>query len=110
VTDTAPTAAAWNHSQTDSTITVDQLIKDAHTALEAAGIAVSHSKVSRRIRAKVDRAGISTATRMIRAYIGQTQDRGSFDAYCLTYADPTGEAAVANLARRSIAGGSSGGK
>ena len=103
-------SGTWNDSQARPTARVDQLIKDAHAALEAAGVVVSPSKVSRRIRNRVDRSGIDSASGMIRDYIGHTRERGSFDAFCLTYADPTGETAVANLMRRPRSGSTTGGE
>lgn len=89
--------AGWNDSQPEQVTTVDQLIKESHAALEAVGVTISPSKVARRVRSRVDRGGLDSAASMIRAYIGHTRERGSFDAFCLTYADPTGETAVAHL-------------
>lgn len=97
LSDLTATPAAWNHSQVAQTESVDQLIRRAHAALEAAGVLVSPSKVSRRIRARVTRDGHESAERMIASYAAISGERGSFDAYCLTYTDITGETATRNL-------------
>jgi len=87
----------WQHDQSGQTESVEALIRHAHVALEAAGIVISPSKVSRRIRARVSQHGRDSAERMIASYAAITTERGSFDAYCLTYKDPVGEAAARNL-------------
>lgn len=97
LSDLTAAPATWNDSQVGQTESVDQLIRRAHVALEAAGVLVSPSKVSRRIRARVARDGHDAAERMIAGYAAISGERGSFDAYCLTYIDSTGETAVRNL-------------
>jgi hypothetical protein len=89
--------ARWNHEQPGQTESVEALIRHAHIALETAGVVLSPSKVSRRIRARVTQHGQESAERMIASYAAITSERGSFDAYCLTYADPTGETAARNV-------------
>jgi hypothetical protein len=89
--------ATWNHEQAGQTESVEALIRSAHIALESAGLTISPSKVSRRIRARVLKDGLGSAERMIASYAGITTERGSFDAYCLTYRDPVGETAARNL-------------
>jgi hypothetical protein len=93
---TAP-QARWQHEQSGQTESVETLIRRAHSALEAAGLTISPSKVSRRIRARVSNRGFESAERMIASYASITNERGSFDAYCLTYADPVGEGAIYNV-------------
>lgn len=94
---TASTATPWNAYQPGQTESVEALIRRAHKALDAAGIAVSPSKVSRRVRACVRKYNIESAERMIANYAAITSGRGSFDAYCLTYRDDVGETAIRNL-------------
>lgn len=89
--------ARWQHEQPGQTESVEALIRHAHIALEAAGIVVSPSKVSRRIRARVSQHGHESAERMIASYAAINNERGSFDAYCLTYRDDVGETAARNL-------------
>ena len=95
--DTTAPHAPSQHKEAGQTETVESLIRRAHTALEAAGLRVSPSKVSARIRAQVRKRGIESAERMIASYSARSSGHGSFDAFCLTYADPTGETAVRNL-------------
>jgi len=97
MSDTMSNNAYWNHEQPGQTESVEALIRRAHTVLAEAGVTVSPSKVSRRVRACVRKYSIDSAERMIANYAAITSERGSFDAYCLTYADPTGESAVRNL-------------
>jgi hypothetical protein len=92
-----PAHARWNHEQPGQTESVEALIRHAHIALAAAGVTISPSKVSRRIRARVNQHGQESAERMIASYAAIASERGSFDAYCLTYADPTGEIALRNV-------------
>ena len=91
----------WLHEQPGQTESVEALIRRAHTALNLAGISVSPSKVSRRIRACVRKYSIESAERMIASYAALTSERGSFEAYCLTYADTTGETAIRNVTAAS---------
>lgn len=80
---TAP--APWQHEQAGKTETVEDLMRRAVVILEANRLVVSPSKLSRVIRAHVRHSGdIETAARHL-------------EAYCLSYADPTGETAVRNI-------------
>jgi hypothetical protein len=97
MSDARTPTSRWQHEQTGRTETVEALIRHAHIALEAAGVSVSPSKVSRRVRAQVAKRGLESAERMIASYAASENGYGSFDAFCLTYADPTGETAVRNL-------------
>jgi hypothetical protein len=76
--------ASWQHSQAGKTETVEQMIRRAHEAQAASEEKLSASKISRIIRKYVAAHGIESALVMV-------------DAYCLTYADPTGETAVHNI-------------
>lgn len=80
---TAP--ATWQHEQAGKTETVEDLWRRAIAIFEANRIVVSPSKLSRIIRAHVRHSGDSaTAARQL-------------EAYCLSYADPVGETAIANV-------------
>jgi hypothetical protein len=97
----------WQHEHRGQTESVEALIRHAHIALEAAGVSVSPSKVSRRVRAQVSKRGLESAEAMIASYAASS-NYGSFDAYCLTYRDPVGEQVAhdldaANWTERSVA-------
>jgi hypothetical protein len=97
MSDSQTTPARWQHEQPGQTESVETLIRHAHIALAAAGLSISPSKVSRSVRTRVKRNGQASAERMIATYAAISGERGSFDAFCLTYADPTGEAAMRNV-------------
>lgn len=93
----ATISGTWNHEQVASTETVESLIRHAHTQLEAAGATVSPSKVSRLVRAYVVRHGVDSGRRMVNRFIDSAASDYEFGAWCLSYADPTGDTAVRNL-------------
>lgn len=79
-----PTPATWQYEQVGKTETVEQLIRRAHNAQATSTEKLSASKISRVIRRYVETDGIESTAAMV-------------DAYCLTYADPTGETAIRNV-------------
>ena len=80
---TAP--ARWLHEQPGQTETVESLIRRAAATFDRAGVKVSPSKLSRVIRAHVRASGnLEVAA-------------ANLEAYCLSYADPTGETAVRHI-------------
>lgn len=79
------TPAPWIHEQAGQIATVEQLIRRTTAALEGHNVSMSPSKVSRLIRAHVRRSSsLQVAAR-------------NLEAYCLTFADPTGETAIRNV-------------
>ena len=81
------TPAPWIHEQAGQTETVEALIRRAATVVSSNALALSPSKVSRIVRAHVQRSGsLQSAARMLEAYV-------------LSYSDPTGETAVRNVMR-----------
>ena len=88
----------WNYEQPGQTETVEALIRRAHRELDLTGRKMSPSKVSRLIRQRVRMTGNESATRMVTAYLASASAHVAFDAFCLTYSDPTGEAAIRNVA------------
>lgn len=72
--------ARWQHEQTELTESVEALFRRARAVLPAD---YSHSKISR----------------LVRGYQRQREatGRSGLEAYCLTYADPTGETAIRNI-------------
>lgn len=89
--------APSQHEESGQAESVETLIRRAHKTFEAAGLAASPSKVSTRVRAQIRKRGIESAARMIESYATLSTERGSFEAYCLTYADPVGELATHNV-------------
>lgn len=89
----------------ESLPSVELLIRETHAALGRSGVRLSPSKVSRLCRDYVNIVagkGVSFGVYLANAVALDAAQRRTFDAvyYRLTYADPTGEAAVRNLARR----------
>ena len=80
------TSTSWPHTQDGRTETVEQLIRRAHNAQTVSAEKLSASKISRLVRGYLGTHGLKSTVAMI-------------DAYCLTYADPTGETAVRNIDR-----------
>lgn len=81
------TPAPWIHEQVGQTETVEALIRRAATVVADNAMTLSPSKVSRLVRAHVQRSGsVQIAARMLEGYV-------------LSYADPTGETAVRNVMR-----------
>jgi hypothetical protein len=76
----AAATAAPIHSRAGQTDSVEALIRRAHAALNAAGLRLSSAKVSYAARRYLAERG--------------THD---FEAWFLTYADPTGETAVRKI-------------
>jgi hypothetical protein len=101
ITDPSPetptSPAHWNHEQPGQTETVEELIRRAHRELDLTGQKMSASKVTRLIRQRVRLSGNESAYRMVSAYLASTSAHAAFDAFCLTYTDPTGETAVRNV-------------
>jgi hypothetical protein len=91
------TRTRWNHEQPGQTETVEALIRRAHRELDLTGRKMSPSKVSRLIRQRVSIAGNASASRMVAAYLASASAHAAFDAFCLSYSDPTGETAVRNV-------------
>jgi hypothetical protein len=76
--------ASWQHEQVGETETVEQLIRRAQNVVGGTAPSMSMSKMSRLIRKRIATRGAASARAMV-------------DAYCLSYADPTGETAVRNM-------------
>ena len=83
------TRTRWNHEQPGQTETVEALIRRAATIVADNAMTLSPSKLSRLVRAHIQRSGsVQIAARMLESYV-------------LSYADPTGETAVRNVMRGS---------
>jgi hypothetical protein len=81
------TPAPWIHEQAGQTETVEALIRRAATIVADNALSLSPSKLSRLVRAHVQRSGsLQIAARMLEGYV-------------LSYSDPTGETAVRNVMR-----------
>jgi len=90
-------SGTWNHEQAVPTETVESLIRHTHAQLAAAQTVISPSKVSRLVRAYVARHGLASGRRMVAMYVDSAATDYEFGAWCLSYADPTGDAAVRNI-------------
>ena len=87
----------WNHEKEAPTETVESLIRHTHAQLAAAQAVVSPSKVSRLVRAYVARHGVASGRRMVNRFVDSAASDYEFGTWCLSYSDPTGEAAVRNV-------------
>ena len=92
---------------TGGSTSAETLIRDAHTALSNAGIGMSPSKVSRIVRQfkhRVEANGFTFGQFLANAVVMNAEQRRRVladpaIARVISYADPTGEAAVANVIR-----------